>query len=81
MAKTKRGVRASHESQIGLAAMAPMMAQALELDTIGNEQTPAITRLLSHEFDKVSETADRLKPIRFRKRPYVHLSPRRQTCR
>ena len=48
------------------------MGEAIGI-TINNEQTPAITCLLSHVLDKASETADRLKSIRFRKRPFVQL--------
>lgn len=45
--------------------MRSIMAQVLQLDTISNEKTPALS-LLSHVLDKASETADRLKLLRFR---------------
>ena len=46
-------------------SMRSIMAQVLQLDTISNEKTPALS-LLSHVLDKASETADRLKLLRFR---------------
>lgn len=52
--------------------MRSIMAQVLQLDTISNEKTPDLS-LLSHVLDKASETADRLKLLRFRKRPFVQL--------
>ena len=52
--------------------MQKVMGEAIGI-TISDLQTPAITRLLSHVLEKASETADRLKVIRFRKRPFVQL--------
>jgi acid phosphatase (class A) len=52
--------------------MQKVMGEAIGM-TISDIQTPAITQLLSYVLDKCSETADRLKPIRFRKRPFVQL--------
>ncbi len=46
MALTERGARASVESRQGLEALASIMAQVLEIDTISAEETPALCRLL-----------------------------------
>ena len=69
---TERGDTAGVEAEYSVAMMQKVMGEAIGI-TISDEQTPAITRLLSHVLDKASETADRLKPIRFRKRPFVQL--------
>ncbi|MBO4820128.1 MAG: phosphatase PAP2 family protein [Prevotella sp.] len=69
---TERGETASIEAEYSVAMMQKVMGEAIGI-TISDEQTPAITRLLGHVLDKASETADRLKPIRFRKRPFVQL--------
>ena len=69
---TKRGDTATVEADYSVAMMQKVMGEAIGI-TISDLQTPAITRLLSHVLDKASETADRLKPIRFRKRPFVQL--------
>ena len=69
---TERGDTASVEAEYSVAMMQKVMGEAIGI-TISDEKTPAITRLLSHVLDKASETADRLKPIRFRKRPFVQL--------
>ncbi len=69
---TERGDTASTEAEYSVAMMQKVMGEAIGI-TISDEKTPAITRLLSHVLDKASETADRLKPIRFRKRPFVQL--------
>ncbi len=47
IAPTARGARASRESQISLGSLASILSQALELDTISAEQTPAIFRLMA----------------------------------
>ena len=69
---TERGDTASIEAEYSVAMMQKVMGEAIGI-TLSDEQTPAITRLLSHVLEKASETADRLKPIRFRKRPFVQL--------
>ncbi|MBR4728867.1 MAG: phosphatase PAP2 family protein [Prevotella sp.] len=69
---TERGDTAAVEAEYSVAMMQKVMSEAIGI-TISDLQTPAITRLLSHVLDKASETADRLKPIRFRKRPFVQL--------
>ena len=53
--------------------MQKVFGQAMEL-TLTDEYTPAISVLIATVLDKASETADRLKPIRFRKRPFVQLN-------
>ena len=69
---TGRGDTASAEAEYSVAMMQAVMGDAIGA-TISDLQTPAITRLLSHVLEKASETADRLKVIRFRKRPFVQL--------
>ncbi len=69
---TERGDTASVEAEYSVAMMQKVMGEAIGI-TIDDEKTPAITRLLGHVLDKASETADRLKPLRFRKRPFVQL--------
>ena len=69
---TERGDTAAIEADYSVATMQKVMSEAIGI-TISDLQTPAITRLLSHVLDKASETADRLKPLRFRKRPFVQL--------
>ena len=70
MASTERGARASLESRLGTDAMASVMAQVLELDTINAEKTPAIFRLLAKSFvtGVYSTQSPRLKYMR--KRPF-----------
>lgn len=69
---TERGDTAGVEAEYSVAMMQKVMGEAIGI-TLSDEQTPAITRLLGHVLEKASETADRLKPIRFRKRPFVQL--------
>ena len=69
---TERGETAAVEAEYSVAMMQKVMGEAIGI-TISDLQTPAITRLLSYVLDKASETADRLKPLRFRKRPFVQL--------
>lgn len=69
---TERGDTASVEAEYSVAMMQKIMSEAIGI-TINDEKTPAITRLLSQVLDKASEAADRLKPLRFRKRPFVQL--------
>ena len=69
---TERGDTAGVEAEYSVAMMQKVMGEAIGI-TISDEQTPAITRLISYVLDKASEAADRLKPIRFRKRPFVQL--------
>lgn len=69
---TERGDTAKVEADYSVAMMQKVMGEAIGI-TISDVQTPAITNLLSYVLDRASETADRLKPIRFRKRPFVQL--------
>jgi acid phosphatase (class A) len=53
--------------------VAEVFGEAMDI-LITKEQTPAIWALLDTVLLKSSETVDRLKEIRFRKRPFVQLS-------
>ena len=72
MRDTPRGRQAAEEAEYSVAMMQQVFGQAMGI-TLSDEGTPAITALLSAVLEKSSETADRLKPIRFRKRPFVQL--------
>ena len=69
---TPRGRQAAQEAEYSVAMMQQVFGQAMGI-TLTDEGTPAITALLSAVLEKSSETADRLKVIRFRKRPFVQL--------
>jgi len=69
---TDRGQQAAHEADYSVAMMQEVFGQAMNLE-LSDEGTPKITALISAVLEKSSETADRLKPIRFRKRPFVQL--------
>ena len=69
---TERGDMARTEAEYSVHMMQKVMGEAMNLD-INDEATPAISALLSYVLDKASTAADRLKPIRFRKRPFVQL--------
>ena len=70
---TPRGEQAAEEAEYSVAMMQKVFGEAMEL-TLTDEDTPAISALIATVLDKASETADRLKPIRFRKRPFVQLN-------
>lgn len=70
---TPRGDTARVEADYSVNMMQKVMGEAIGMQ-LTDEDTPAITQLLSYVLDKASETADRLKPIRFRKRPFVQLN-------
>jgi acid phosphatase (class A) len=70
---TPRGEQAAEEAEYSVAMMQRVFGEAMGI-TLSDEQTPAISALISAVLDKASETADRLKPIRFRKRPFVQLN-------
>ena len=70
---TERGEEARIEAEYSVNMMQKVMGEAIGI-TLTDEGTPAITQLLSYVLEKASETADRLKPIRFRKRPFVQLN-------
>ena len=69
---TDRGEAARIEADYSVNMMQKVMGEAIGLK-LTDEGTPAITQLMSYVLEKASETADRLKPIRFRKRPFVQL--------
>ena len=69
---TLRGDTASVEAEYSVAMMQKVMGEAMNLN-LSDEATPAITALLAYVLEKASATADRLKPLRFRKRPFVQL--------
>jgi len=70
--QTERGKRAAKEAEYSVEMMCQVFGEAANI-TISAEKTPAIYALLDTVLIKASETADRLKPIRFRKRPFVQL--------
>ena len=70
---TDRGEMARIEAEYSVNMMQQVMGEAIGLQ-LTDEGTPAITQLMGYVLEKASETADRLKPIRFRKRPFVQLS-------
>ena len=70
---TPRGDQAAHEAEYSVKMMYEVFGQAIE-QKLSPETTPAICALIDLVLDKASETADRLKPLRFRKRPFVQLN-------
>ena len=70
---TERGQRAAVEAEYSTAMVAKVYGEAMDI-LITKEQTPAIWALLDTVLLKSSETVDRLKEIRFRKRPFVQLA-------
>jgi len=73
-AHTPRGARASSESYAWPESMRSIMAQVLQLDTISNETTPALSRLLvkSYVTGFISTKAPKKKYMR--KRPFVMMN-------
>ena len=69
---TERGKRAAHEAEYSPEMMYEVFGEATGMP-LSVEKTPAICRLISYVLEKSSLTADRLKEIRFRKRPFVQL--------
>lgn len=69
---TERGDTAKREAEYSVEMMYSVFGDAMQI-TLSTETTPAICALIGHILDKASETADRLKPLRFRKRPFVQL--------
>ena len=69
---TERGDTAAREAEYSVEMMYSVFGDAMDM-TLSPETTPAICALIDLVLDKASETADRLKPIRFRKRPFVQL--------
>ena len=70
---TDRGEQARIEAEYSVNMMQKVMGEAIGMQ-LSDDGTPAITQLLGYVLEKASETADRLKPIRFRKRPFVQLN-------
>ena len=69
---TPRGDTATVEAEYSVGMMQKVMGEAMQME-LSDEGTPAITALLDYVLTQASATADRLKPIRFRKRPFVQL--------
>lgn len=70
---TPRGERAAKEAEYSTAMIASIFSQCTGV-TISELTTPAIWSLLDTVLVKSGETVDRLKEIRFRKRPFVQLA-------
>ena len=70
---TPRGKQAAHEAEYSVEMMYEVFGEAMQM-TLSPQMTPAICNLIDLILDKASETADRLKPLRFRKRPFVQLN-------
>ncbi len=70
--ETDRGKRAAVEAEYSVNMMSQIYGEALGI-TISPETTPSICSLLEVVLTRASDIADRLKPIRFRKRPFVQL--------
>ena len=69
---TERGKQAAHEADYSVEMMCEVFGEATGI-TMSQEKTPDIYALMSYVLEKSSQTADRLKEIRFRKRPFVQL--------
>ena len=69
---TERGKQAAREADYSVAMILEVYSDALGIE-LTETGAPAITALLTATLEKCSETADRLKVIRFRKRPFVQL--------
>lgn len=69
---TPRGQQAAHEAEYSVDMMYEVFGQAMQ-QSLSHLETPAICNLIDQVLEKASETADRLKPLRFRKRPFVQL--------
>lgn len=69
---TERGAQAAEEAEYSTAMMQKVFGEAMGI-TMSETETPAICALIDAVLTKSSETADRLKAIRFRKRPFVEL--------
>ena len=69
---TERGSQAEHEADYSVEMMCEVFGEATGV-LMSQEKTPNIYALMSYVLDKSSAAADRLKEIRFRKRPFVQL--------
>lgn len=70
---TDRGSQAAHEADYSVEMMCEVFGEATGI-SLSKEKTPDIYALMSYVLEKCSFTADRLKEIRFRKRPFVQLN-------
>lgn len=70
---TDRGKQAAHEADYSVEMMCEVFGDATGI-SMSKEKTPDIYALMSYVLEKCSFTADRLKEIRFRKRPFVQLN-------
>ena len=69
---TERGKRAAVEAEYSVEMMQAVFGEAIGMK-LDPEGAPAICELIDTIIRRASDTADRLKPIRFRKRPFVQL--------
>jgi len=69
---TERGDTAAREAEYSVEMMYSVFGEAMH-QKLSPETTPAICRLIDYALEKASNCADRLKPLRFRKRPFVQL--------
>lgn len=69
---TPRGEQAKREAEYSVEMMHQVFGEAMGVK-LSVETTPAICALIAVVLEKSSETADRLKVLRFRKRPFVQL--------
>lgn len=69
---TERGRQAAEEAEYSVRMMQKVFGEAMGI-TIDEKTTPALCQLIATVLQKSSETVDRLKVMRFRKRPFVQL--------
>ena len=69
---TERGKQAASEAEYSVEMMYKVFGEAMGVN-IRPEGTPAICALIDYVLTRSSECADRLKELRFRKRPFVQL--------
>ncbi len=70
---TERGQQASRESQWLSISMLEMAAEVLELDTISQEDTPALYRLITKSYNTGSLATRSVKKKYMRKRPFLQM--------
>ncbi len=71
---TQRGQQASMDSQWRVVSMMDMAAEVLQLDTISQEATPALYRLIAKTFNTTSKATKRTKKKYQRKRPFLQMN-------
>ncbi len=74
MRNTPRGKQASEESLWEPAIMHTVMQQVLELDTISDETTPALARLIKKAYNTGNNSTKAVKEVLMRKRPFVQVN-------